>query len=83
MFRFAAGVVPQISMQNTQMAMNPYTFAANVVVGVPGAVVGRTTIKTETACAIMEYMSKCVIRRYMGVSRLGVNAIFGKMFPFP
>ena len=24
-----------------------------------------------------------IIRRYMGVSRLGVNAIFGKMFPFP
>ena len=58
MFRFAAGVVPQISMQNTQMTMNPYTFAANVVVGIPSAVVGRATIKTETACAIMEYMSE-------------------------
>jgi len=58
MFRFAADVVPQISMQNTKMTMNPYTFAANVVVGVPSAVVNRTIIKTETACAIMEYMSE-------------------------
>jgi len=29
------------------------------------------------------FSSPSFIRRYMGVSQLGVNAIFGKMFPFP
>ena len=58
MYKFASGVVPQISMQNSPVQMNPYIFGADVVVGTAGAVVGRQAIKSETAIAIMEYMSE-------------------------
>ena len=37
--------------------MNPYAFGTDIVVGTASAVVCRQTIKSETAIAIMEYMS--------------------------
>lgn len=57
MIKFASDVVPQIALKNSPIKMNPYAFGTDIVVGTASAVVGRQTIKSETAIAIMEYMS--------------------------